>query len=228
MAQFGIRDADSALSDVVETMEPRSGIASINSGSVLNISLRNAETPQILEQGEFDGQNNRYASTSPPPGVVEMSAVPYDDSLVGSTIGPGSTKDENTPTSPKAGSRYELPDINIASFSDDTNATNTMMSYLTAPTGGTFTTSSFMDYEPSSTSPPRVGPKPNTQFSSPAIEPLPAVEGREGDLWSLPSQQRPASGLKVQNASTDDEDDWPQEAIMHMNLAGHSRDHSRS
>merc|ERR1712093_822384 len=40
MAQFGIRDADSGLSDVTETIEPRSGVGSVRNGSVIASSLR--------------------------------------------------------------------------------------------------------------------------------------------------------------------------------------------
>lgn len=228
MAQFGIRDADSALSDVTEVIEPRSGITSLKNGSIINSSLRNIEqAPQITEQRQLDNMQAMYSPASPPAGYVEMPAISYDDSLVGTTIADESSKSDDTPTSPKASNQHGLPDINIASIDDDT-AANTMTSYLTAPTGGTFTTGSFMDYDPPSVPPPRVGPKPNMTSPSLVAEPLPAVEGREGDLWSLPSQ-RPGSGLKVQNASAEDEDEWPQEAIMHMNLASkaHTRDLSR-
>lgn len=37
--------------------------------------------------------------------------------------------------------------------------------------------------------------------------------------WSLPSQ-RPHGGLRIQNGSSDDDDDWKNEAMMHINLAG--------
>jgi hypothetical protein len=37
--------------------------------------------------------------------------------------------------------------------------------------------------------------------------------------WSLPSQQ-PHGGLRIQNGSSDDDDDWKNEAMMHINLAG--------
>jgi hypothetical protein len=37
--------------------------------------------------------------------------------------------------------------------------------------------------------------------------------------WSLPSQQ-PHGDLRIQNGSSDDDDDWKNEAMMHINLAG--------
>jgi len=197
MAQFGIRDADSALSDVTETIEPRSGIGSLRNGSVMASSLRNVEpAPQILEERELERQRvqaqNSFAPL--PTGISEMPAQNYNESILGS---PTAENGDDTPTGNRKG-QFELPSDDFDPEKDnflDTNENN-------------------LGFDTSDAPPPRVGPKPEMPQT-----PLPAVEGREGDLWSLPSQQ--SGGLRVQNASSDDEDDsWKNDAIMHMNLAG--------
>jgi hypothetical protein len=206
MAQFGIRDADSGLADLAEAMEPRSGIASIRNGSVMASSLRNVESaPQILEARELERLSQVGAQNSfvlPPTGISEMPAQNYDDSVVGSPSkeNGASTKSDDTPTDTRK-NHFELPtddyDPERNNFSDG----------LEIP--------GFSKTESPDISPPQVGPKP---ASSHRIS-LPAVEGREGDLWTLPSQQ-PHSGLRVQNGSSDEDDDsWEKDAIMHMNLA---------
>jgi len=197
MAQFGIRDADSALSDVTETMEPRSGIASLRNGSVMASSLRNVEpAPHILEERELERQRvqaqNSFAPL--PTGISEMPAQNYNESILSS---PTAENGDDTPTDNQKG-QFELP-------SDDFD-----------PEKDNFldTDENSLGFDTSDAPPPRVGPKPEMPQT-----PLPAVEGREGDLWSLPSQK--SGGLRVQNASSDDEDDsWKNDAIMHMNLAG--------
>ena len=203
MAQFGIRDAESGLSDLAEAMEPRSGMASIRNGSVIASSLRNVESaPQIQEQ-EFERQHAAQNSFIPlPTGISEMPAQNYDDSIVGSpTQGNGaSVKSDDTPTDTRKG-HFELP-------TDDYDPEkNNFMDEFEIP--------AFSRTEPTDSSHPEVGPKPGP---SPRLS-LPAVEGREGDLWTLPSQK--PQGLRVQNGgSSDEDDDWGNDAIMHMNLGG--------
>jgi hypothetical protein len=206
MAQFGIRDADAALSDVTETMEPRSGLPSLRNGAV-GSSLRNVEpAPQIVEEREWERQRQSQNSFAPlPTGISEMPAMNYDDSILGSgREGNGaSMKSDDTPTDNR---HFELPSDNYVSEKSNFPGL-----------GEDFTIPGFEDtvHRPDDV-PPHVGPKPGLAVQND----LPAVEGREGDLWSLPSQQ-PRGGLRVQNAATDDEeDDWKNDAIMHMNLAG--------
>lgn len=201
MAQFGIRDADAALSDVTETMEPRSGVASLRNGTPVASSLRNVESaPQIVEQHEYERQRRQSQNSFAPlpTGISEMPAQNYDDSILDSPReGNGaSMKSDDTPTDTLK--HFELP-------GDNYNYENNKFPGL----GEDFTVPGFETPDPS---PPRVGPKPG---SSPPMD-LPAVEGREGDLWSLPSQ---GGGLRVHNAD-EENDDWKQDAIMHMNLAG--------
>lgn len=200
MAQFGIRDADSGLSDVTETLEPRSGIGSLRNGSVIASSLRHVESaPHIRENREFERQQmqaqNNFAPL--PTGISEMPAMNYDDLSPGQKENGTSTKSDDTPTDTRH-NHFELPAHEYTSEKPN---------FLDS--GSEFQVPGF---EMSDAPAPAVGPKPEVV--------LPAVEGREGDLWSLPSQQR-VGGLRVQNASSDDEEDsWKHDAIMHMNLAG--------
>jgi hypothetical protein len=168
MAQFGIRDADSGLSDLAEAMEPRSGIASIRNGSVMASSLRNVESaPQVREGRELErqqlGPQNSFAPT--PTGISEMPAQNYNDSVVGSPTqdNGASTKSDDTPTDTRKG-HFELP------TNEYDPVKNNFLDGFEIP--------GFPKTEPPETSPPRVGPKPG---SSPRIS-LPAVDGREGDL----------------------------------------------
>jgi len=235
MAQFGIRDAESALSNVAEINESRSGSASgaaatsFRNGSVMASSLRNSDVPP--HPAEFEDQRNSQgqAILDPTAGIAEMPAHSYNDS----------NNSETTPTSPKHPGQFELPAIDISSMSDDPES-----GYMSMSTSSSKPPPISKD-EPS---PPKVGPKPLTlglasgsrpfsgsrlgTASKPLGSPLPSVDGRhagEGDLYGLPSQ-RPVShvgGLRVQNVASDDDDDdargdgddWGSEAIMHMNLA---------
>lgn len=212
MAQFGIRDPESGLSDVTETMEPRSGIASLRNGSVMASSLRNVESaPQIVEEQrglerQQVGAQNSFVPL--PTGISEMPAQNYNDnSVLGSPRGENgtSTKSDDTPTDTRH-NHFELP---VDDYDPEKNDFNFIDKQE-------FEVPGFEINEPPQVPPPRIGPKPGI---TPQLN-LPAVEGREGDLWSLPSQQS-RGGLRVQNASSDDgEEDWQSDAIMHMNLAG--------
>jgi hypothetical protein len=215
MAQFGIRDADSALSDVTETMEPRSGHASLRNGngSVIASSLRNAEVaPQIIEEREMEREQVQAQNSFVPlpTGISEMPAQNYNDSIMGSPTAEGnsghrSTKSDDTPTDTRK-NHFELPSDDYDPEKDN---------FGDAEGRDDFNIPGFGTSEPSDAPPPRVGPKPGDRNS------LPAVDGRDGDLWSLPSQQNQGGGLRVQNAGDEDEDgDWKNDAIMHMNLAG--------
>lgn len=211
MAQFGIRDPDSALSDVTEGLEPRSGVVSLRQGSVMASSLRNMESaPHILEERELERQRMQLRSQNSfmpvPAGISEMPAQNYNDSPIASPKnGNGnSMEDDDTPTDTRRPFELPVPDYEVrgGSFLDSDD----------------FQVPGFGVTEPSPSSPPQVGPKPGASSQTH----LPSVEGREtGDLWSLPSQQA-RGGLRVQNniESDDEDDDWQKDAIMHMNLAG--------
>lgn len=196
MAQFGIREPETALSDVTETMEPRSRVSSVRNGGAFASSLRNVESaPQILEQHEYEQQaQNNFIPV--PSGISEMPAINYDER-------PGSLHDDETPTADNRHEfQFELPansfDSNKHEFLTRTNTDRRPLS---------------IESDTPDVPPPRIGAKPmspNLSFPDPV----------QGDLWSLPSQQR--GGLRVQNAGSDDDenDSWKNDAIMHMNLAG--------
>jgi len=211
MAQFGIRDPESGLSDVTETIEPRSAIASLRNGSVMASSLRNIEpAPHIIEE-QRDQERQRVLSQNSfaplPTGISEMPAQNWDEPTVASPTrgASGSTKSDDTPTDTRNQS-FELP------TNDYDPQRNSLLN------SNEFQVPGFGPSDPPQLAPPRVGPKPGPPQIS-----LPAVEGREGDLWTLPSQQ-PRGGLRVQNnVGSDDEDDWKNDAIMHMNLSGGRR-----
>jgi hypothetical protein len=200
MAQFGIRDPDSALPDVMESIEPRSGINSIRSSSVMASSLRNVEpAPQILEEQELERQREQAQNSFVPlpTGISEMPAMSYDDSMTGSLRdnNGASVQSADAPTNTHHG-HFELPGD---SWELEKNQLPTMR------------TSDFVIPGFEEGPPPSVGPKPSFALQS-------DPEPNTGDLWSLPSQQ-PRGGLRIQNGVSDDEDEsWKQDAIMHMNL----------
>ena len=165
MAQFGIRDADSALSDVTETMEPRSGLPSIKNGSVVASSLRNVEqAPQILEEHELERERFQAQNSFVPlpVGIIEMPAQDWRDSKAGSPTNGASTKSDDTPTDNRK-RHFELEDNGYDPEKDAIldSVGNEDAQHLDLPA-------------------PRVGPEPS---GSPQIV-LPDIEGREGDLVS--------------------------------------------
>ena len=208
MAQFGIRDGDAGLSDVTEAAEPRQSSSIRNSG-VVSGSVRNMEpAPQILEQQELEQQHQNAPFPHTP--MAELPTQPYSSSINDlTTSGDGSTnRSDDTPTGPKAG-HFELP-ANPSHKSEeniDPPATSSQRQ--------NYTTNLTNSGNSSDALPPPVGPKPTM---APQLPPLPAVDGREGDLWTLPSQ-RAYEDLLLKHPAADDEDDWSQEALMHMNLA---------
>lgn len=94
IAQFGIRDADGADSQITEVAEPRSGL-----GSVVGVgsSLKNVETVTSPPANRSYEQAQDY--TSLPTGVSEMPA--YESSIVESPPLPPPEEDrDDTPTEP--------------------------------------------------------------------------------------------------------------------------------
>lgn len=219
MAQFGIRDAESGLSDVNEGVEPRIGVSSVHNGSIIASSLRNVElAPQLLEANERRGSYPRY---SPPPEVAEMPANDYRDVLVTSPTQWDGIDDR--PTEAVPGNSQHPPVINVGSGLDldfSGRKDKEISEYASSLRSPASPSVDSPGRQPSPM-PPIPGPKPA------AYAPAPAVEADRADIWSLPSQRpdsRAGAGgggmLKVANP-TEDEEDWGQEAIMHMNLAGH-------
>jgi hypothetical protein len=204
MAQFGIRDADAALAEGNEGAEPRIDASSVRNSSIIASSLRNVETaPQLTEANEADARQS-YVAPSPPPGVVEMPVSEYREIPIASAA-----PSDNTPTEARPGSS-----INNTSNVQELEAPSSSTAEYGEPGfGGPERHASPM--------PPQPGPKPPA-YPPP---PLPGLGERKRDTWTLPSQ-RPVShagstssgALKVANPTT--EEDWGQEAMMHMNLAG--------
>ncbi|CAG8951068.1 hypothetical protein HYFRA_00006466 [Hymenoscyphus fraxineus] len=206
MAQFGIRDPESAMSDATEAPLERTAVASLRNSSVMASSLRNVEpAPQILEAQELErqraqGQNN---AAPLPTGISEMPAHNYNEKVAG---GNASDKSDDTTTDNRA-NHFELP-------AEEYGASKNT---LPAHSGNDFTVPGFGPFDSSDSSPPPVGPKPGDTDHQNNVQ---ANDGR-GDIWSLPSQQS-GGGLRIQNGAVDDDDDdsWKGDALMHMNLAG--------
>jgi hypothetical protein len=196
MAQFGIRDADSSLQDLME--EPRgTGLVSLRNGSLMTSSLRNVEpAPQIAELG-FNQQYQERPMTDESSYAIELPTNTFDDDdkdMNSSYTARESIQSEDTPTNPKS-PFFELG-------GSPTSARNDKK----------------LDDAPD-VPPPRVGPKPLSPLPlSPSIPPIESRSAAAGDIWTLPSQ-RPAGALHVQNTSAEEDGEWPQEAIMHMNLS---------
>jgi hypothetical protein len=212
MAQFGIRDADGGLSDLTEVVEQRqSATISLRNSSIVANSLRNIEpAPKIIEQRELE-QQHETGSLSSPTKTDGSAAQPYNDSIVDSTtLGGGSThRSDDTPTEPNHND-FKSPATPGITLTDE----NT--DFPTSSTQAQNYQSTFTDDYRAPDVPPPVGPKPSSM--APQLPTLPAVDGREGDLWTLPSQRR-YGDFKLQHPAGEEGDDWSQEALMHMNLA---------
>ncbi len=228
IAQFGIRDPDGADSQITEVAEPRSGgPSSTRNSSMLGAgSLRHMDGSSVLaaekrklQQQEQQRQQERY--TSLPTGISEMPAEYDNDSI--EEAGPAEHEygSDDTPTEAHNG-HSELEDnqrdgspVEISAgyyqhgddrqFRQDWDAANRAIE------------ASETDYYTD---------KPLPQRPNPTIE-LPSVSGpdrliREDGSRSRPSQQ--PGGLRAVNRDEDDEEEWPQEAIMHMNLASSDAD----
>jgi hypothetical protein len=223
MAQFGIRDADGGLSELTETVEPRHS-GSLRNSSVIASSLRNVEpAPKILEQRELEQreleqreleqrelEQQHETGSLTPNNNAETPVEAYNDSILDSTTlgGDSINRSDDTPTEAKT--RHFEPPTGSAAMSLDEGVN---LPTISAPVQSY--PSSFMNDYKSSDIPPPVGPKPSSM--APQLPELPAAENREGDLWTLPSQQH-FGDLKLQHPVGEDGDDWPEEALRHMNL----------
>ncbi|KAI4205990.1 MAG: hypothetical protein LQ346_001369 [Caloplaca aetnensis] len=248
IAQFGIRDADGADSQITEVAEPRSGV-----GSVVGVasSLRNVETvttpqPQPTHdyaRGATGGQ------------------VPYESSILESPPLPISKDDDRDDTPTGAPNNYLQGAGDCRYRSNSNNAPQLVTDYFPPQEPPELYSASVYDtpdgnragngYNFSPLDRPDAGPGFDFNSSSapppPRFDSKPTLHGESGygqdpggsDVYSLPSQSRQQSrnvsasngrgggGLRVANAddySDDGDNAWPQEAIMHMNLArGESR-----
>lgn len=266
IAQFGIRDADGADSQITEVAEPRSGVGSIiGKGS----SLRNVETIGSSTVHAEELQEPIKHNYALPTGISEMPTAEYESSIVESPPIPTETEDrDSTPTEPRnpyhfppedqpfSPSEPSPPELPASSYHSELPATtphhelSASSYYPELETHPYHAELAANPYHPSSESPPETDPaEPVFEIIPPKPRSnarIPSSTGRN----SLPSQQRlqqpvppppraasrqpiphdgPSSSglgkLRIANASSEDETDreeWPREAIMHMNLAGGS------
>lgn len=234
IAQFSIRDADAADSQITEVAEPRSTVGSVRIGS----SLKNVEPAPR----EVPVQQQPYST-----GTREVTApLPYESSILESP--PLPLSEERTSAHP-ANAELHLPSPDQPTYSQGMLATTTSSSSsfpdpsphqqhyayhddndpsdnsdLETPLPSHPSTTTGFDFSTEPPPAPRYESKPS--LSSPQDQPTSG-----GDLWTLPSQQPVRSQreyvgggrLRVANANAGDGDEdqsWPQEAIMHMNLGG--------
>lgn len=229
IAQFSIRDRDGADSQITEVAEPRSAVGSVRVGS----SLKNVETvPTAPRQ-----QGQDYAN--PPAGMSEMP-VPYESSIVESPPLPTEEDRNNTPTEAR-NNHYvadgELPSPNAEPQQDsEEHSQRYDFDDVTTPQSIRDNTSfDFSNTQTAGPPDPRYASKPSLSLSS-AADDHPA---QESDLWTLPSQQPPrqqvrqpsygasgSGGPRGESSNSVGRSEWPQEALMHMNLDGGGRGHN--
>ena len=220
IAQFSIRDADAADSQITEVAEPRSAVGSVRVGS----SLKNVET---MTAGQ--GQQRNYATI---PNDASELAAPYESSILESPPLPSQDEgDISTDIRNQRSPIGEEPTYSRAMPSDPNHRYD--FDDLKTPQSDHETRG--FDF-PS----PQASELPGHYDLKPSLSLPPVADhgdlSQEGDLWTLPSQQqaRPqqqkpqsygdsgGSRLRVANVKDDDGDQWPQEALMHMNLGGGS------
>ena len=237
IAQFSIRDGDGADSQITEVAEPRSAVGSVRVGS----SLKNVETvPTAPRQ-----QGQDYAST---PAAMSEMPVPYESSIVESPPLPTEEDRENTPTEVRNNHHLtdgELPSPNAELQDSDGYPQPTRIESsqrydyddVTTPQSTRDNTSfDFSNTQTAAPPDPRYDSKPSVSLSSAADDgPI-----QESDLWTLPSQQPPpqqgqqssygasgSGGPRGASSNSVGGSEWPQEALMHMNLGSGGRAHDR-
>lgn len=213
IAQFGIRDADGADSQITEVAEPRSGL-----GSVIGVgsSLKNVETIVTPPANNIQQKAQDYVTL--PTGISEMPAN-YESSIVESPPLPLTGEDrDSTPPEPRSNNNDFSP-----THSADNHDNYTYKSYN--PGNGSLPTprnasvpspEHYPDYEaytahgepgPTPADPERQSfefvsdrlPHPARSDSKPALISQNALERAAGDLWSLPSQQQRFPHSQTQN-----------------------------
>lgn len=234
IAQFGIRDSDSADSQTTEVAEPRSGVGSVGKKS----SLRNVESIQGVSPLAHDN--------TLPAGISEMPATQYESSIVESPPIPTDEDRNDTPTDTR-NATFPFPaddDPFAPQELDSTSPVTPLTPYSpyhpkehdNEPSPISATATSHFDFS-SSAPQPRYDTKPTLsptgrdalpsqirlQQHVPPVPPLPNQPPGPGyDLGH--GGARGGGKLRITNADSDDEGEWPREAIMHMNLGGERRD----
>lgn len=248
IAQFGIRDADGADSQITEVAEPRS---TLGSAVGVSSSLKNVET---INAPSANHAQQDYVTL--PTGISEMPAT-YESSIVESPPLPPADEDrDDTPTEARNTNNFSSRidnrrDTNEPSFQRYNPRNNSLPSQndsgLPSPEHYPNYSAYITNHDPD----PILGNPDNRSFDFVSDAPAPPARydskptltsqrtrGAEGDLSSLPSQQRhpqpsptrPAGPNHTLSARSSDhydiggDDEWRQDAVMHMNLA---RDGSR-
>ncbi|KHJ36275.1 putative acyl- ligase [Erysiphe necator] len=199
MAQFGIRDPESGLSDVTEIHEPRSRIASPTNASTRASSLQNFEAASPSSERGFRLQKTKSQLNfvSLPLGISEMSAENYE-------IAPILSPTQGTFV--HTNSNETSTDIQYHKSEYKSKEQNTDENF-----GGILT------HELPGSEAKTLPNKPIAQKESKTRQTLPGVDGR--DLWTLPSQQTLRDVQKDVNIlNYEDDESWKDDAIMHMNL----------
>lgn len=225
IAQFAIRDADNAEAQIREVAEPVSGLGSSTHRDSFGTSLlRHSDTATIVnEESEDPMQQQHRHYSSLPTGISELPTQ-YSDFNDDKAASPS----HHSPTGSQT-DRFELPDTGFHGSASAYTALGDTPGYYDVGVAHSGT-------EPCSPMPEEHGADSAADAVQTSAE-LPAAMTRESrrrsDLWSLPSQQQQqqqqggGGGLRAVNASASDEEDWPPEAIMHMNLAGNGSGSSR-
>lgn len=241
IAQFGIRDADGADSQITEVAEPRSGVGSIvGKGS----SLRKVES---ASGGGPPGHDYRTL----PVGISEMPAIEYESSIVESPPIPTDEDRNETPTETRSNHFSWPADEHNFPFRTPTeslqestihSSNHQKQSYNSFPIGPNSrplnSASAQFDFTSTTASPKfrynsnstntlakgRDGLPSQTRLRQepPPVPPLPAEYGGNG------SGGGEGAKLRITNADSDDEAEWPKEAIMHMNFESENAPDRRS
>ena len=231
IAQFSIRDADGADSQITEVAEPRSAVGSVRVGS----SLKNVETV-------VDMPSHLQDYNSLPAGVSEMP-VSYESSIVESPPLPREDEQGGLPIEAKANpytvhDELHMPQAGQEYYENDysqrTGAELQHYDFDDLRTPRDVDNPSSLPAFTSSTS----TPSDATYNSKPSLS-LPSFNeeqsfARDNALWTLPSQrprqqQQPLphgvgkTGRSRENSNATEGGDWPQEALIHMNLGDEGR-----
>lgn len=262
IAQFSIRDADGADSQITEIPEPRSGVGSIiGKGS----SLRNVETAgSSTIHGEERQQPTKH-NYALPTGISEMPTEGYDSPAQESPPTPLETEDRgNTPTESQSPQYFASEDqlyspdhpspleLSASSYRSELSGTPShhelaatsyhpeleahTTTYHSELPANPYHPTTYPDADPNEPVFEIIPPKPR-HTSRPALaghDPLPSQRIQQ-PLPPLPrAPMRPSAAhdgpstaglgkLRIANQISDDEkdeaDEWPREALMHMNLA---------
>lgn len=252
IAQFGIRDADSADSQTTEVAEPRSGVGSV---AGKKSSLRHVESIS-------GGSPLAHDYNTVPTGISEMPGAPYESSIVESPPMPTDDDRNDTPT--------DTSNANFPFPADDhpyplqqpgeSPLESPLSSYSSqhpqeldkeSPPINT-TVSSDFDFTPATAPPqPRYESRPTLSPASrdarlsqtrvqQHVPPVPALpvssggspsgyvdSGRTGTGGGAKGGGGGGGKLRITNADSDEEGEWPREALIHMNMGGDRRGSGR-